>query len=100
MKTHDEVVKAPMGRSGVKAEVERIECEEGELLVAQLRSSVWQKSAVAYMFSGVYISDPSEDYLNVHTTLHTYCRSCVHRWPDGPADESGCGRAPCAGAPL
>ena len=38
MKTHDEVVKALMKRSGVKAEVERIEREEGELLDALLKA--------------------------------------------------------------
>ncbi|HEY7802993.1 MAG TPA: helix-turn-helix domain-containing protein, partial [Orrella sp.] len=38
MKTHDEVIKALMKRSGVKAEVERIEREEGELLDALLRA--------------------------------------------------------------
>ena len=34
MKTHDDVIKTLMSRSGVKAEVERIEREEGELLDA------------------------------------------------------------------
>lgn len=38
MKTHDEVVKALMMRSGVKAEVDRIEREEGELLDALLKA--------------------------------------------------------------
>lgn len=38
MKTHDEVVQALMKRSGVKAEVERIEREEGELLDALLKA--------------------------------------------------------------
>lgn len=38
MKTHDEVVKALMKRPGVKAEVERIEREEGELLDALLKA--------------------------------------------------------------
>jgi len=38
MKTHDEVVKALMKRSGVKAEVERIEREEGVLLDALLKA--------------------------------------------------------------
>ena len=38
MKTHDEVVRALMRRSGVKAEVERIEREEGELLDALLKA--------------------------------------------------------------
>ncbi len=38
MKTHDEVVKALMKRSGVMAEVERIEREEGELLDALLKA--------------------------------------------------------------
>ena len=38
MKTHDEVVKALMKRFSVKAEVERIEREEGELLDALLRA--------------------------------------------------------------
>ena len=38
MKTHDEVVRALMTRSGVKAEVERIEREEGELLDALLKA--------------------------------------------------------------
>jgi len=38
MKTHDEVVKALMKRSGVKAEVDRIEREEGELLDALLKA--------------------------------------------------------------
>lgn len=38
MKTHDEVVRALMMRSGVKAEVERIEREEGQLLDALLKA--------------------------------------------------------------
>jgi len=38
MKTHDEVVRSLMTRSGVKAEVERIEREEGELLDALLKA--------------------------------------------------------------
>lgn len=38
MKTHDEVVKKMMSRPGVKAEVERIEREEGELLDALLKA--------------------------------------------------------------
>lgn len=38
MKTHDEVVKKLMSRPGVKAEVERIEREEGELLDALLKA--------------------------------------------------------------
>jgi DNA-binding XRE family transcriptional regulator len=38
MKTHDEVVRALMTRSGVKAEVESIEREEGELLDALLKA--------------------------------------------------------------
>ena len=38
MKTHDEVVRALMMRSGVKAEVERIEREEGELLDALVKA--------------------------------------------------------------
>lgn len=38
MKTHAEVVRAFMTRSGVKAEVERIEREEGELLDALLKA--------------------------------------------------------------
>ena len=38
MKTHDEVVKAPIERSVVRAEVERIEREEGELLDALLKA--------------------------------------------------------------
>ena len=38
METHDEVVKALMSRSGVKAEVERIEREDGELLDALLKA--------------------------------------------------------------
>ena len=38
MKTHDEVVRALMTRSGVKAEVERIEREEGKLLDALLKA--------------------------------------------------------------
>lgn len=38
MKTHDEVVKKLMNRPGVKAEVERIEREEGELLDALLKA--------------------------------------------------------------
>ena len=38
MKTHDEVVRALMTRSGVKAEVERIEREESELLDALLKA--------------------------------------------------------------
>ncbi len=38
MKTHDEVVKVLMKRSGVKAEVERVEREEGELLDALLKA--------------------------------------------------------------
>lgn len=38
MKTHDEVVKALMTRTGVMAEVERIECEEGDLLDALLKA--------------------------------------------------------------
>ena len=37
MKTHDEVARALMMRSGVKVEVERIEREEGELLDALLK---------------------------------------------------------------
>jgi len=38
MTTHDEVVEALMKRSGVKAEVERIEREEDELLDASLKA--------------------------------------------------------------
>ncbi len=38
MKSHDEVVKALMTRTGVMAEVERIEREEGELLDALLKA--------------------------------------------------------------
>lgn len=38
MKTHDDVIKTLMSRPGVKAEVERIEREEGELLDALLRA--------------------------------------------------------------
>ena len=38
MKTHDEVVTALMKRSGVMAEIERIEREEGELLDALLKA--------------------------------------------------------------
>lgn len=38
MKTHDDVIKALMNRPGVKAEVERIEREEGELLDALLKA--------------------------------------------------------------
>ena len=38
MKTHDEVVKALIERSGVRAEVERIERAEGELLGALLKA--------------------------------------------------------------
>ena len=38
MKTHDEVVKVLMKRSGVKAEAVRIEREEGELLDALLKA--------------------------------------------------------------
>ncbi len=38
MKTHDEVIQALMDREGVKAEVERIEREESELLDALLKA--------------------------------------------------------------
>ena len=38
MKTHDEVVKALIERFGVRAEVERIVREEGELLDALLKA--------------------------------------------------------------
>jgi len=38
MKTHDHVIKSLMKRPGVKAEVERIEREEGELLDALLKA--------------------------------------------------------------
>ena len=38
MKTHDQVVRALMMRSGVKVEVERIEREEDELLDALLKA--------------------------------------------------------------
>ena len=38
MKTHDHVINALMCRPGVKAEVERIEREEGELLDSLLRA--------------------------------------------------------------
>lgn len=38
MGMHDEVIKALMNRPGVKAEVERIEREEGELLDALLKA--------------------------------------------------------------
>jgi ribosome-binding protein aMBF1 (putative translation factor) len=38
MKTHDEVVRALMMRSGVKVEVERMEREEDELLDALLKA--------------------------------------------------------------
>ena len=38
MRTHDQVIKALMRRPGVKAEVERIEREEGDLLDALLRA--------------------------------------------------------------
>ena len=38
MKTHDDVINALMKRPGVKAEVERIEREEGELLDALLKA--------------------------------------------------------------
>jgi ribosome-binding protein aMBF1 (putative translation factor) len=38
MKTHSNVIKALMSRPGVKAEVERIEREEGELLDSLLRA--------------------------------------------------------------
>ena len=38
MKTHDDVVKKLMSRSGVKGEVERIGREEGELLDALLKA--------------------------------------------------------------
>ena len=38
MKTHDNVIKALMSRPGVRAEVERIEREEGELLDALLKA--------------------------------------------------------------
>ena len=38
MKTHDDVIKEMMSRPGVRAEVERIEREEGELLDALLKA--------------------------------------------------------------
>lgn len=38
MRTHDELVKAMLRKPGVKAEVERIEREEGELLDALLKA--------------------------------------------------------------
>lgn len=38
MKTHDQVVKELLRRQGVRAEVERIEREEGELLDALLKA--------------------------------------------------------------
>jgi hypothetical protein len=38
MKTHDEVVKALIERSGVRTEAQRIEREEGELLGALLKA--------------------------------------------------------------
>ena len=38
MKTHDHMINALMSRPGVKAEVERIEREEGELLDSLLRA--------------------------------------------------------------
>ena len=38
MKTHDELMTALMNRPGVRAEVERIEREEGELLDALLKA--------------------------------------------------------------
>lgn len=38
MKTHDQVIEALLKRPGVKAEVERIEREEGELLDALLKA--------------------------------------------------------------
>lgn len=38
MKMHDDVIKALMERPGVRAEVERIEREEGELLDALLKA--------------------------------------------------------------
>jgi ribosome-binding protein aMBF1 (putative translation factor) len=38
MKTHDELVKAMLRKPGVKAEVDRIEREEGELLDALLKA--------------------------------------------------------------
>ncbi len=38
MKTHDDVIKALMKRSGVRSEVARIEREEGELLDALLKA--------------------------------------------------------------
>lgn len=38
MKTHDDVIQQLMSRPGVKAEVERIEREEGELLDALLKA--------------------------------------------------------------
>lgn len=38
MRTHDQLVKAMLRKPGVKAEVERIEREEGELLDALLKA--------------------------------------------------------------
>ncbi len=38
MKTHDDLINALISRPGVKAEVERIEREEGELLDALLKA--------------------------------------------------------------
>ena len=38
MKTHDQIVKALLRRPAVRAEVERIEREEGELLDALLKA--------------------------------------------------------------
>ena len=38
MKTHDQLVKAMMKRPGVKAEVDRVECEEAVLLDTLLKA--------------------------------------------------------------
>ena len=38
MKTHDQIIEALLSRSAVRAEVERIEREEGELLDALLKA--------------------------------------------------------------
>ena len=75
MKTHDHMINALMSRPGVKAEVERIEREEGELLDSLLRAR-----REAGLSPRTQACHPGRRLVTHDADLSPRTRSGVHLW--------------------
>ena len=85
MKTHDEVVKALIERSGVRAEVKRIEREEGELLEALLKARLNRPGDYLKRIQSRF---PELAKLNFDKLLKSKCQDKVFRLRSGEETKS------------